>query len=99
MAEVQILQDPVILELLVVQLFLYLARCVLQIMASLQGVGVEVGVAVDLILATGMVVLVAEAVQFLGVPVRVQHGQAQVQAGQVKHQQEHLLPAVQAEEQ
>jgi hypothetical protein len=46
-----------------------------------------------------MVVLVAEAVQFLGVPVRVQHGQAQVQAGQVKHQQEHLLPAVQAEEQ
>jgi hypothetical protein len=94
MAEVRILQDQVVLDPVVAPLFLFLARYVLQIMASL----LEEVVVADLILATGMVVLVVEVVRFMVPPALVQHGQAQVQAGQVKHQQVHLLRAAQAEE-
>jgi hypothetical protein len=98
MAEVRILQDQVVLDPVVAPLFLFLARYVLQIMASLREVVEEEVVVADLILATGMVVLVVEVVRFMVPPALVQHGQAQVQAGQVKHQQVHLLRAAQAEE-
>jgi hypothetical protein len=67
-------------------------------MASLRAVEAVVEAVVDLILATGMVVLVVGVVRFMVPPALVQHGQAQVQAGQVKHLQEHLLRAARAEE-
>jgi hypothetical protein len=98
MEEVRILQDQVVLDPVVAPLFLFLARYVLQIMASLLAVVVVVAVAVGLILGIGMVVLAVEVVRFMVPPALVQHGQAQVQAGQVKHLQEHLLRAAQAEE-